>query len=109
MNYGLWGQIAAGIPNYKVGHGAPLGIQDQTHPMSPVTSGAMQKKALQMSDTHCYLSPGIAHALLLVPKALGTAYMFLRVTDIFKGLATRSSLHNLSEGPYHCQVVDTGY
>ena len=59
-----------------------------------------KRKALQLSSTHCSLSPGNAHTLLLpLPNALGAAYTCLKITATSQCPATRSSLHHLPSCP----------
>ena len=71
-------------------------------PQSPL--GSPKRRALQPSTTYCPHSPENAHVLLLLlPKALGTAYTSPRVTATSQSSASLIILHHLPIGPRHCQ------
>ena len=63
-----------------------------------------QRRAGQLGNNSSHHSGRNAHThtlLLLLPKALGAAYTFLRVTVNPQGTAVRSSLLHLLTGPCH--------
>ena len=72
-------------------------------PQSPERSA--QRKALQLSTTHCCShSPRNTHTLLLpLPNVLGNTYTCLRITVTSQGPATRKSLCHLPAGACHYQ------
>ena len=76
--------------------------------MSPVTSGVTAEEGTAAEYHLLHSLPGNAHTtLLLLPKALDTAYSSLRVTATSQGPETRSSLYRFPVGPGHCQGPGT--